>query len=397
MENQRLLKKYKIKLSLFFAVFVMFSLYLIETIFLVWLFVKNNLDIKENLSNKLFGIENILKNKELYYDQIISNDTTLQKIIIKSLENSQIYEENIKKLDFFPFVYNYNSDLKDWIHNNNWKKFLISSINIENINYKIIIYSENPFNFQFLIKQLIIYFFVLLPFSIFFYGIWYFLTGRNFRVIEQSIQSLEDFTAQVNHEMKTPLSEMISTLELSKKVKNYEESIDITLNSAYKLNKILDSITWIAHLSDISYKKEKIDIWKEIIELTKEFKNNLEEKNINLVLNISKKPYILKINNEHLWLCVRNILSNAIKYSNKNSEINISFENWKLEIKDYWIWIDKNNLKNIFQRYFRENYTSQEWFGLWLALVKKICDINKWKLEVESEKNSFTIISINFI
>jgi hypothetical protein len=42
--------------------------------------------------------------------------------------------------------------------------------------------------------------------------------------------------------MKTPLSEIISTLSLAKKLKNYEEANDISLNSAEKLNKILDSI-----------------------------------------------------------------------------------------------------------------------------------------------------------
>jgi signal transduction histidine kinase len=94
---------------------------------------------------------------------------------------------------------------------------------------------------------------------------------------------------------------------------------------------------------------------------------------------------------------VKNILSNAIKYSKTWWKIEIYFSNWMLEITDYWIWIKKNNLKNIFNRYFRENYNSEEGFWLWLALVKKVTDLNNWKLQIESKKDTFTKININFL
>jgi hypothetical protein len=42
--------------------------------------------------------------------------------------------------------------------------------------------------------------------------------------------------------MKTPLAEIVSTLALAKKIKNYDEAIDQSLESSKKLNKILDSM-----------------------------------------------------------------------------------------------------------------------------------------------------------
>ena len=104
----------------------------------------------------------------------------------------------------------------------------------------------------------------------------------------------------------------------------------------------------------------------------------------------------LKKKTEHFEICVGNILKNSIKYSYEKTEIEIFFDGKTLKITDYWVWIDKSNLKNIFSRYFRENYINYEWFGLWLSLVKKICDINKWKISIESEKNIKTIVTINF-
>jgi len=54
---------------------------------------------------------------------------------------------------------------------------------------------------------------------------------------------LEDFSANINHELKTPVTEIISTLSLTKELnKDHEKAIDISLNSAKKLVKILDSM-----------------------------------------------------------------------------------------------------------------------------------------------------------
>lgn len=395
MNNFKLLKKYKIKLSLFFAFFVMFSFYFIQATF-VWInYISNNIELKENLENKLTWIINILENKELYYSQIASEDKTLQKVIIKTLENSTIYmnwEKTTSFIDIDP-----SEKDKLWVFDEWSYKFLINDIKIHDDDYKIILSIENSYTLLSYIKYISFFSLFLSPFFIFFYFIWYYFVWKNFKVIEQSINSLEDFTANMNHEMKTPLSEIISTLSLAKKLKNYEEANEISLHSAEKLNKILDSIVWIANLSDISYRKEKIDLIRELNQIIDEFKINLEGKKITINKHYKNKSFILKLNREHFYMCVKNLLSNSIKYSKPWWKIDIWFNSWLLEIKDYWIGIDKNNIKNVFNRYFRENYDSTEWFWLWLALVKKVVDTNNWKLEIESKKDTFTKISINFI
>ncbi len=395
MDNLKLLKKYKNKLSFFFALFVMLSIYFIQATF-VWInYISNNIEYKESLENKLTWVINILENKEEYYSQVKSDDKTLQKIIIKTLENSTIYK-NWDIVTSFIEILPKNKD-KIWVFNEWHYKFLIKNYEINNENYKIIISMNNDYTFLNYIKYISFFSLFISPFFIFFYFIWDFFVWRNFRVIEQSLNSLEDFTANVNHEMKTPLSEIISTLSLAKKLKNYKEANEISLNSAEKLNKILDSIVWIANLSDISYAKEKIDLIKESNLIIDDFNTVLYEKKIVLEKIFENKSFILKINKEHFYLCIKNILSNAIKYSKIWWKIEISFNNWIIEIKDYWVWIKENNIQNIFNRYFRENYNSTEWFWLWLALVKKVTDINNWKLNIESRKNAFTKININFL
>jgi len=395
LENYKLLNRYKIKLSLFFALFFLASFYIIQAIFIWTQYITNNIKLEETLNNRLSWIINILNNKDTYYSEMESENKTLQKIILKTLENSIIYK-NWKETSSFTEI-NPNITWKiDFFNYWNYK-ILIKNISIKTDDYKIVLLIPNEYVFINYLKDINYFIIFLFPFFILFYFIWYFFVWKNFKVIEQSINSLEDFTSNINHEIKTPLTEIISTLSLAKKLNNYVEANEISLNSALKLNKIIDSITWIANLWNISYRKEKFDLIQELNLVIKEFKSNLEEKKIILEKNIINKNFSVKINKEHFYMCVRNILSNAIKYSHNWWKIEISFNSWLLEIKDYWIWIDKSNIKNIFNRYFRENYITEEWFWLWLALVKKVVDINNWKIEIESEKDVFTKIIIKFI
>lgn len=395
MENKKLLNRYKIKLSLFFAVFVMLCFYLIQGIFLTIQYFENKNDLENFLLKKLIWVENIIKNKENYYSQIENENNTLQKILLKTLENTIIYENNTKIVDFSKDI-NWIDIENIWFFDYKDKKILISTLTFQNNNYKIILNEINTNNYK---KFLWIYMYFIiysLPFFIIFYLLWYFIIWKYFKAINQSIEALEDFTSNVNHEMKTPISEIISTLSLAKEIKNYDEAIEISLNSTLKLNKILDSIIWIANLSDLSYKKERINLSWELNLIIKDFENELSLKKINIVFEAKPKIFIKKINKEHFYICVKNLLSNAIKYSNENSKIEIFFDNWILSITDYWIWIDKENLKNIFKRYFRENYLEKQWLWIWLNLVKKITEINNWKIDIESQKNVYSKFSINF-
>lgn len=393
MQNDQLLHKYKIKLSVYFALFVMFFLYLIQILFVGIQFISAHFQIQQSLIQKAQGIENILRNKQVYFQEM-ENDETLEKIILKTLENTIIFENNQKILDFGGF--SYPDTLSVWITNDNEKKYYVWEILIQDAMYKIIIFTNHEYSFEIFWKQMGLYFLLLSPFFILFYFIGYKFVGRNFRVIEQNIHALEDFTSQVNHEMKTPLTEIISTLSLAKKTHNYQEAIEVSLLSTLKLNKILESIMGMAHLSDISYRKQKLDIWVLIDEILDEYKNEIWSKKLIFQKNIHPSKKYVKENREQVYLCLKNLISNAIKYSHQSGLIEIFFEKWVFIIQDYGVGIDKWNLKKIFQRYFRESYTSYEWFGLGLALVKKIVDINHWSLEVESQKGEFTKITIKF-
>jgi two-component system phosphate regulon sensor histidine kinase PhoR len=284
------------------------------------------------------------------------------------------------------------------ISNSKNYKYFQENTELKGNKYTIVIQAENEYSHHTFFIQYSYFLLFTLPFTLLFYGLWYIFVWKNFLPIRETISSLETFSGNMNHEMKTPLAEIISTLSLAQKVKwNYETAIETSLNSSRKLSKILDSLLWIINLVDSSYKKQKLNLVDELESIIKDNKKRAQKRNIIIKKDFSEKNYSLTTNKEHFHICIWNILRNAIKYSNKNWHIDIKFNNWKIQIQDYWIGIEAKNLKNIFNRYFRENYVKQEWYWLWLALVKKITDIHSWKIDIESKKDIGTKVSIRFI
>ena len=390
MNNLKLLEKYRKKLSVYFALFVLISFWITHAFFLVSEYIPNNIKLEKKLEKRLDWVKNILKNHEKYLEKINENDSTLVKVLEKTLENVTIYEwcnswicekiylDNIQK--------SYKINLDDKFSNIDDYKYLVDYFIFNNKEYRIIIKNYNEYILLNFIKDYLYYIIFSIPFALFFYFIWYYYVGKNFKPIKETISWLEDFTSSINHEMKTPLAEIISTLSLAKKLKNYDEAIDQSLESSKKLNKIFDSMLGIVNIIDSTYKKERFDLVKELKVLIKEKSKKTENKRIVILKNISNKSYFIKENKEHFDMCIRNILSNAIKYSDKKWVIDVNFKDGVLEIRDYGIWISKKNLKNIFDRYFRENYIEEEWYWIGLSLVKKIVDINWWKIIIKSQK-----------
>lgn len=386
MENYKLLEKHRKKLSIHFAAFILFSLWLIEGIFLGSTYIKNNIHLENKLTIKYDGVVNIIENQQNYLQWFLSDDSTLKVLVDRSLQKVTVYRNTEKILwdvDIFPLKNNYFL-LGELSYYNN-------SFTFDGDDYWVLIENENKFNYNSFAWEYFYFIIFTLPFLIIFYYLWYIFVWKNFKPIKQTIESLEMFTWQINHEIKTPLAELISTLSLAKKTKkNYEKTIDQSLESSRKIHKIFDSILWIIHMVDSIYKKQKHDVIQELNTITLENQSLLSKKNISFQQIYSHKQFPLVINKEHFHICVSNILQNAIKYSKEDSTVIILFSNNTLEIIDHGIGIEKKNMKHIFDGYFRENYQNTSGSWLWLCLVKTIVDMNNWELKIESKKDKWT-------
>lgn len=392
MENLKLIEKHR-KKTVFWHAFVKFiSLYLIILTFLLTSIYFRSYSEDNALEFKVESVINILQNESFWNNP----EEVLNRLWRNILEGVYIYNTS------WDILSNLNVEaLKTTIPNNkivkiNWYKYYSTEIEKENETYYIIadIVSNN------FLKELLITLIVIIISMPFVYGFLYWISfiwlKKVYKPIEEMVISLEWFASDINHEFKTSLSEIVSSLELANITKKYENANNKAIWSAKKLNSMLDSLSFLIHFANSDYRKEKIDILKELDSSIVDFSNQIKEKKINIIKKYNSDKKIIKyIDRAALLLCFNNLFKNSIRYSKEKWDIEIYIEKNFFKIKDYWVWISKENLEKIFDRYFRESYVWQ-WSWIGLSLVKKITDIYNWEIKIDSKKNTFTEVIIFF-
>lgn len=214
----------------------------------------------------------------------------------------------------------------------------------------------------------------------------------------------EEFSANVSHELKTPLTSICGFAELLKnnmvEEKDQEEIINSIFEESKRLLGLIDEIIKISKLEEgRQFVKEEIDLSKLVEEVISDFTNKAEEKNI----KFSKSGNaILYSNPVMIWEVISNLVDNAIKYNVEGGKIDINLEETskevKISVKDTGIGIDKKDIDRIFERFYRvdkSRFKKRGGTGLGLSIVKHIVKNHGGNIEVESQLNQGTTIKIN--
>ncbi len=207
----------------------------------------------------------------------------------------------------------------------------------------------------------------------------------------------------IGHDLRGPISELETLLNLFKKgdIKNFD-----FLNMIPKLQKDVNHISFtlnnLLSWSQTQMKSAKTNPSEFVI-------NNLIEENIKFLLKISEKKSITIKNDLHnpinLWgdynqidIIIRNLLSNALKFTPKNGTIilnsNEKENSWVISIKDTGVGIDKCTQEKIFKK--NTNITTfgtnnEKGTGIGLSLCKEMIEQNKGSIWVESSTNKGSI------
>lgn len=211
-----------------------------------------------------------------------------------------------------------------------------------------------------------------------------------------------------SHELRTPLTSIKSTVDLllSNSDKFSKEQILERLNrierASSNMNQLIDDIMTLGKLENFNTLEVEnnslsvLDLKNMIDEIVDDHFPNRDiifeylEEVKNITFNILKNK---------LHLALNNILSNAVKYSDKKSSISVKFELQStflvIQIKDQGVGIPKNQLDTIFDSFTRgSNVNNTKGSGLGLAIAKQATNIIGGKLEIESEINKGTTVSL---
>lgn len=213
-----------------------------------------------------------------------------------------------------------------------------------------------------------------------------------------------EFTSNVSHELKTPLTTIIGFSELLKSESLPEERRVEFSNEIYReATRLRRIVLDILTLSSIDEKKEEdeceIDLACIVESIIKELEYKAKEKSILIERNVEK---IVFNSSEKLFhSIIYNTLDNAIRYNKDGGRVLIEGKkvdnNLFITISDTGIGIPSSSLSRVFERFYRvdkSHSTLTGGTGLGLSIVKNATRFLKGDVEIESKENEGTKITI---
>ena len=217
-----------------------------------------------------------------------------------------------------------------------------------------------------------------------------------------------EFSANVSHELKSPLTSISGYAELIKNGMVKEEDIKkfsgIIFDEAGQMLRLIDNIIMISKLDERPQLKseEEVSIKETIENILKLYKGKIDAKNLTVESHIEeglKKNVPLGMLSE----LYRNLISNAIKYNKDGGKLTISVEkrgdNIISKISDTGIGLEKDEIPRIFERFYmvdkgRNRNTNST--GLGLSIVKHIVEDMGGSIDVNSEMGKGTTMKVIF-
>ncbi|MBC7997501.1 MAG: hypothetical protein IAF58_06145 [Leptolyngbya sp.] len=233
-----------------------------------------------------------------------------------------------------------------------------------------------------------------------------FLIRQSLRPLTQNLHQLRQFTADASHELRTPVTAIVSNSEVALKYsegmrESDREKFTFILTASRQMGRLVDDLLRLDVFSNKLNANFTVQELAPILEQVRELVLWLALSNeIKLTWNVENDLFVVGSPDE-LQHVFRNLLENAYRYSLKGGEVTLSASNRKdyvvVVIIDKGIGIDAAELPNIFDRFWREDKARthhESGNGLGLAIVMSTLKNLNGTIEVESVKGRGTTFTV---
>ena len=222
--------------------------------------------------------------------------------------------------------------------------------------------------------------------------------------LQTSFENEVQFTSDVSHELRTPITVILTQAEYGKgyisSVEEAQKSFGIIEKEGQKMSKLVSQLLTLARMERGRQKLnlENINL-SELIEMTVETQTlSAKSKNIKIITKIMPEIYA-NIDEMMIMRVFTNLISNAISYGKQNGTVIIELflkeDKIISKISDDGIGISEDKLDKIWLRFYQVDPSKNgDNSGLGLSMVKKIVELHKGEIFVESELGKGTTFTI---
>ncbi len=225
------------------------------------------------------------------------------------------------------------------------------------------------------------------------------------KIVEEQMKSERlktELITNVSHDIKTPLTSIISYVDLIKKEDIAEERIieyvEVLDRQSARLKKLIEDLLEASKAStgNIDIELERCNVSTMISQVTAEYQERLEKNNIDLVVNAPKDACDILADGRHLWRVLDNLLSNILKYTQENTRV---YVDQSVADGKYYITF-KNTSKyplnitsdELMERFVRgDESRNTEGYGLGLSIAESLMKLMGGSLLVEIDGDLFKV------
>ena len=220
-----------------------------------------------------------------------------------------------------------------------------------------------------------------------------------------------DFINNMTHELKTPISsislaaQMLNDETVTKSSSMMSHLGGVINDEAKRLRFLVEKVLQMSMFErkKAIFKMKQLDLNEMVESVANTFTLRVEHTEGKIYTEIEAVNSTIYVDEMHFQNVIFNLMDNAVKYRKPDRPINIYIRTWNddtslyLSIRDTGVGIKKDNLKKVFEKFYRVhtgNVHDVKGFGLGLAYVKKIIDLHKGDITVESEYGKGTKFTI---
>ncbi|HXR04287.1 MAG TPA: ATP-binding protein [Verrucomicrobiae bacterium] len=227
--------------------------------------------------------------------------------------------------------------------------------------------------------------------------------NSTFARLETAFAQQQQFTADAAHELRTPVSVMLTqtqtALQRERNAAEYRETIKACQRASQRMRKLIESLLELARLDagQEQLKRLKFDLSQTVRGCVELIKPLADERGVKIMSELA--PLEIIGDAERLAQVITNLLANAVQYNKTNGEVrlsaNVQDSMILLVVSDTGPGISREDLPHVFDRFYRADPSrSSGQTGLGLAISKAIVEAHGGSIEISSKENVGTTFTV---
>ena len=217
----------------------------------------------------------------------------------------------------------------------------------------------------------------------------------------------QQFIADVSHELRTPLTVLRGTLEVAleedRPAEEYREAIGNALLEIRHLARISQNILFLARGESgrVTLSFSNQDLARFVADVTRELQPAAADHDLELSVEVPDRSVIAFVDPGRMQQVLHNLLENSMRYTPPGGSVRVRLattpDEARIEVTDSGVGIPEADLPFVFERFFRSDRARRAYTGgsgLGLSIVRWIVEAHKGKVEIRSEVDRGTTVTV---